>query len=404
MNLILSIPMEARLAVVFVLGACLGSAVNWAVYRLAWTPRSIGPWTAAPSNAPLRSAWDRVPIFGWIGLRRESALHGRGYWIRPMLLELFCGLGLAWLYGFETSAAQTGAHQRFIAHAALLALMLAASMIDVDEKIIPDGITIPGTLVGLLLAAVAPQSLLAAGAPDEPLGFLHLASPNPWPKWLDGFPHAWPLVIALACYLAWCAAILPRVWNMRHGWRRAAEFFWFRLSRDPMTYRIFRMAIVGAALIVVVWFRGGPGWQGLLSALVGMAAAGGLVWGVRLVGAAALRREAMGFGDVTLMAMIGAFLGWQPCLIVFFLAPFAGLVVGILRVALFRDREIPYGPFLCLAALVLIVRWDSLWGNTWHLFELGWFVPALMVVCLLLMGVMLGVWQLIVRAFHRSAR
>ena len=65
----------------------------------------------------------------------------------------------------------------------------------------------------------------------------------------------------------------------------------------------------------------------------------------------------MGFGDVTLMAMIGAFLGWQPCLIIFFLAPFAGLVIGVLRLILFRDREIPYGPFLCLATLVVIVAW-----------------------------------------------
>ena len=82
-----------------------------------------------------------------------------------------------------------------------------------------------------------------------------------------------------------------------------------------------------------------------------MAGAGGLVWAVRIIGAIVLRREAMGFGDVTLMAMIGAFLGWQPCLVIFFLAPFAGLVVGVLRLILFRDREIPYGPFLCLAAL-----------------------------------------------------
>ena len=48
------------------------------------------------------------------------------------------------------------------------------------------------------------------------------------------------------------------------------------------------------------------------------------MWAVRLIGTAALRREAMGFGDVTLMMMIGTFLGWQACSDLFFLAPFAG--------------------------------------------------------------------------------
>ena len=65
-------------------------------------------------------------------------------------------------------------------------------------------------------------------------------------------------------------------------------------------------------------------WAGLLTALVGLVGSGGIVWAVRLIGTAALRREAMGFGDVTLMMMIGTFLGWQACLIAFFLAPFAG--------------------------------------------------------------------------------
>ena len=40
----------------------------------------------------------------------------------------------------------------------------------------------------------------------------------------------------------------------------------------------------------------------------------------------------MGVGDVTLMGMIGAFLGWQPCLMIFFLAPFFGLLVGVLTI------------------------------------------------------------------------
>ena len=409
MNLLLSIPMEARLAVLFVLGACIGGAVNLAIYRLAWFPRSISPWSRPDPSAPPRRFGDRLPIFGWLGLRREANLHGAGFWVRPMLLELLAGIGFAWLYWWEIGAAGLlppglakplwpdllwTLHLEFASHCVLIALMLAASMIDLDEKIIPDAITIPGTLLGLLIAAAWPSSLLPDVAPPGFLVFLHLASPNDWPAWLNG----WSFGVGLGCWWLWCVALLPRSWYGQHGWRRAVQLCCARVVREPTTYRILRMALIGSLAIALVWFRGKAGWGGLLSALVGMAASGGLVWLVRIIGAAVLRREAMGFGDVTLMAMIGAYLGWQPCLVIFFLAPFAGLVVGVLRLILFRDKEIPYGPFLCLATLVLIVRWNAIWDYTQGFFELGWFVPLLMLGCLVLMALMLGMWRLILSA------
>jgi leader peptidase (prepilin peptidase) / N-methyltransferase len=173
------------------------------------------------------------------------------------------------------------------------------------------------------------------------------------------------------------------------------------------TRRILVMGVIGSLVITLVWYCGGHGWlgwQALLSALVGMAASGGLVWAVRIVGTAVLHREAMGFGDVTLMAMIGAFLGWQCGLIIFFLAPFAGLVIGVLRLILFRDWEIPYGPFLCLATLFLIVDWADIWAQTQATFELGWLVPLAVLCCLVLMAVMLGTWRLILIAVRLILR
>ena len=124
----------------------------------------------------------------------------------------------------------------------------------------------------------------------------------------------------------------------------------------------------------------------MLTALVGLAASGGIVWAVRLIGTAALRREAMGFGDVTLMMMIGTFLGWQAGLILFFLAPFAGLVIGLMQLVLRRDDVIPYGPFLCLAAAAVVVGWAPIWNWAQPIFGLGWLVPAMLIVCLALLG------------------
>jgi hypothetical protein len=103
----------------------------------------------------------------------------------------------------------------------------------------------------------------------------------------------------------------------------------------------------------------------------------------------------MGFGDVTLMMMIGAFLGWQAGLVVFFFAPFAGLAVGVVRWALHSDDVIPYGPFLCLAALGVVVGWAAVWNRVQAAFSIGWLVPAAFFVCLLLMGLMLAGWQTI---------
>src|SRR4029079_14973737 len=90
----------------------------------------------------------------------------------------------------------------------------------------------------------------------------------------------------------------------------------------------------------------GPAWCGLMTSLVGLAGGGGIVWAVRIVGSGALRREAMGFGEVTLMMMVGTFLGWQACLFTFFLSPFAAVLIGVAQLILRRDNVLPFVPYL----------------------------------------------------------
>lgn len=74
------------------------------------------------------------------------------------------------------------------------------------------------------------------------------------------------------------------------------------------------------------WIPGGPVW---LDAFIGAAAGFGAFWLLRIVASAILRKEALGGGDVYLLAMIGAFLGWQALLPVVFLASVQGSIVGI---------------------------------------------------------------------------
>ena len=397
-------PLELRLVLLFVLGLAVGSAVNWGIYALAWFPRPISPWSARHPEADGRSWPDFVPVLGWLRLRREAVLHGSGFWVRPLLLELFCGVGLAALYWWEIKgglvpswahAALTPAmvHAQFLSHAVLIALMLVATFIDFDEQTIPDGVTVPGTLVGLLLAALLPISHLPEAFPGPPpvVANLLLTSPAPWLPALDGWKY-----LAIGCLIVavWCFSLVPATATLRKGPFKGLAFYAASIRRDCLWPRYALMAVLLMAGTAFVWVTGGVAWQSLLTSLVGLAFGGGLVWAVRVVGRISLQREAMGFGDVTLMAMIGVFLGWQAALMVFFLSPVAALAIALAQFLLTGRRDIAFGPYLCLAALFVIVAWDKIWnGFAADIFVLGWIIPALVGVCLMLMMGMLMFWR-----------
>jgi hypothetical protein len=76
--------------------------------------------------------------------------------------------------------------------------------------------------------------------------------------------------------------------------------------------------------------------------------------------------------------------------LIFFLAPFAGLVIGILQVVLRRDDVIPFGPFLCLATLFVIVAWASVWNTVQLPFAVPGLVPTVLLVCLVLLAFLLA--------------
>jgi len=183
---------------------------------------------------------------------------------------------------------------------------------------------------------------------------------------------------------------------------RAWQILLARIARERFSRLVLIIALVLAAGVTVVWSIGGKHWEGLLSALVGMAVGGGLVWCVRIIGSRVLGREAMGFGDVTLLAMIGTLVGWQSCLMIFFLAPFFGLAVGVAQWLLRRENEIYYGPFLCMATLSVIVYWGPVWDWALPMFQIGGLVPIVVVVCLVLMVVLLAAWRWLLGLFTRA--
>jgi leader peptidase (prepilin peptidase)/N-methyltransferase len=124
---------------------------------------------------------------------------------------------------------------------------------------------------------------------------------------------------------------------------------------------------------VPAWLAWHPHWHGLVWSLTGAAAGAGGIWLIRGLSSLALGRETMGFGDVTLAAMLGSFLGWQPIAFVVVLAPLCALgamgVQVVIRVLRGKPRDgadaarpyLPYGPFLCLATYIVLLTWKWIW-------------------------------------------
>jgi leader peptidase (prepilin peptidase)/N-methyltransferase len=76
-----------------------------------------------------------------------------------------------------------------------------------------------------------------------------------------------------------------------------------------------------------------------------------------------LKKEALGFGDVTLMAMVGAFTGWQVVWISFFLSPFFGLIFVIGFWLVTRDSSTPFGPYLSMGVVYTLYNWANIWTS-----------------------------------------
>jgi leader peptidase (prepilin peptidase)/N-methyltransferase len=108
-----------------------------------------------------------------------------------------------------------------------------------------------------------------------------------------------------------------------------------------------------------------PGW---VSSLIGIIAGGGLLLLIAEVYYRTRGQEGLGMGDVKMLAMIGAFLGWQLMLLTLVLASFAGSIVGVGLMASGRggmQAALPFGTFLALGALVSAVAGDVILA--WYL-------------------------------------
>ncbi len=243
----------------FLVGAAIGSFLNVCIHRIPRDESIIKPASRCPGCLkPIRPI-DNIPILSFLFLRgRCRACRAPISWRYP-LVELLNGLGYVYL------AHQFGVTAQSLVYALLLSSLIVVTFIDLDHQIIPNEITLPGMVVGLLTAAF----------------------------------------------------ILP---------------------------------------------------QGFWNGLIGLALGGGLFYLIADLSHRILKQEGMGGGDIKLIAMIGAFLGWQNVLVTIFIGALLGSAIGIfLIVVRGRGRRvpIPFGPFLSAGAVISLF-----WGHDilyWYL-------------------------------------
>jgi leader peptidase (prepilin peptidase)/N-methyltransferase len=119
--------------------------------------------------------------------------------------------------------------------------------------------------------------------------------------------------------------------------------------------------VIGFALSLVL----PPGWK---ASLIGLIAGGGLLFAIAEAWYRFRGIEGLGMGDVKMLAMIGAFLGWKLMLVTLVLSSFAGSLIGVGAIAMGRGgmkSMLPFGTFLAVGALTAAVAGDVI--LSWYL-------------------------------------
>ena len=260
-------------ALLFLVGAVVGSFLNVCVYRIPLGLSVVRPRSACPKCGAAIPAWRNAPIASWILLRGKCADCRAPISVRYPLVELanaLLWLAAAWRFGLTPAA--------FVA-LPFLSGLLALFFTDFDHQLLPDLMTLPLAAIGLALAAWNPRLDLAPGI-----------------------------------------------------------------------------------------FAGGTWWTRLAGAAAGAVVGYGLFFLLAVGWELFFKREAMGGGDLKLMLAVGAFLGVPGVVVTVFLGSAVGALISLPFLVMRRwtmRRELPFGCFLCPAAVVAALYGDAL--ARWYL-------------------------------------
>jgi len=352
--------------------------LNVVIYRLPLDMSIVQPGSACPSCGRGIRFYDNIPLISWLLLGRKCRYCKAPISVRYFVVELLTGVvfGVLFFVYFRTDLRAgvdsfiNGGWLIYVATVVLAAGLIAASAIDLQLWVIPIAICWVVTAAGIIASAVS-------GYIMEP-GLIRAYSLFPTATAATGLP-ALGAVIGLG--ISW--ALLAKGWikrsydsdsadnqsplgqqvqiNHRGEVLKEVVFLLPVIVCAAGAYFLGRVLAVSSPSLYNGWvsFSARPAISGLLGSIWGWFIAGGIVWATRILGTLGFGKEAMGLGDVHLMAAAGAVTGPVPAAAAFFIAPFFGLVWGGYSMIFKKSRQIPYGPFLSLAVLLVIILHDK---------------------------------------------
>ncbi|MCA9404228.1 MAG: prepilin peptidase [Candidatus Omnitrophica bacterium] len=332
----------------FIFGICIGSFLNVCIVRWPHEESVVKPGSHCRScKKPI--AWhDNIPVLSYILLGGKCRYCHAKYSPRYAFIEFFTGVAFVLFY------AHYGLDPLLVPYLFMLCCFIIATMVDFGHRIIPDEVSVGGLAFGLVFSAVLPamhqldfgtlnagrwvMRILVATVIVAHLGEILLARLRPAAK-DDGEedePFEWlPWLIVLG------AMVLDLI----------------------MDYGIDAVE----AAVPAGWV---PHLLSLDAACIGFVVGGGSIYAMGVLGDFLFRKDSMGGGDVKLLAMVGAFLGWKASILAFFIAPFFGAVFGLLQKLKTNDTTIAYGPFLVLGSLIALFCEEQIIYQILHLYGL----------------------------------
>jgi leader peptidase (prepilin peptidase)/N-methyltransferase len=328
------------LGFVFLIGAVVGSFINVCVARLPFEKSILWPGSRCGRCLQPIRALDNLPLLGYWLLRGRCRSCGQRFSVSYFSVELFTACAFAGLFYLEigrnvldlpylsdwTWEIQWGVLPLkiwvvFFWHATLLGFLITISLCDLQYLEVPLNVTVCGTVVGLIGATFLAWPFPdAAPVPPGPLGPPISPGLYPWPVWLPAQLPSW---------------MPPGSWQL------------------------------GLA-------------TGLAGALVGMMT----LRGVRFLFGLGRGKEGLGIGDADVMMMAGAFLGWQPTLLAFFVGVFVALFFGVVQLIRKGDQELAFAPALAVGVMATLLIWPTVsrMPNVFLLFSEAWLLGGAIAV------------------------
>lgn len=342
----------------FVLGACIGSFLNVAIYRL---PRGLSVNKPKRSFCPICSkeipSYRNIPLFTWLWQRGKCAECECKIPFRYFAVELLtaCLFLLMWI-AFPLSPGLA------LFYMLLMALLVVVVFVDAELMVIPLQVTWLGTALGLAAAVLVQHHLRAEGWLD---GLIAAAK-----GFVAGFGGLWSVVLLGKFLFGKKKVEFDRLvdWELREPKSDEEELCFVLDGEDnPWSDLFYResdhLIIEGGAFLVDGKKADGKSLtirgdrievQGKTMMIEDLKSLRGKARRV------VIPREAMGMGDVYLMGMLGACLGWQSVLFTVFAACLFSIVLAILGRMGFGQR-LPFGPSLAFGGICWIFWGWQVW-------------------------------------------